>query len=166
MDIGWVEGGRHLPGLGRLVLLFGCFRWINHVLLLFYLFKLLKTSLGCIAAIHQDRTAGHEAGIIRSKPDKRFGDFFRCGEALQGMEVSQFRALLLVGGTNHRRLHITWAQCHDTDMVSTKLQGGRFGKTKYAMLGCDIGRSACLSNSAKDRSHVDHRAASLLQELL
>ena len=34
LDIGRVEGGRHLPRVGRRVLLFGSFRWINHVLLL------------------------------------------------------------------------------------------------------------------------------------
>src|SRR3989440_12047619 len=37
LDIGRAEGGWHLPGVGRLVLLFGSVRWINHVLLLFSL---------------------------------------------------------------------------------------------------------------------------------
>jgi hypothetical protein len=72
--------------------------------------KSLKTSLGCIAAIHQERAAGHKAEIISSKPDKRFGDFFRRGEAFQSMAVSQFLALLLIGGTNHQHIHITRAQ--------------------------------------------------------
>ena len=77
--------------------------------------------MGCIAAIYQDRAASHEAGIIRSKPDKRFGDFCGRSETFQGTAVSQFRERLLVGGTHHRRIHIPRAQCHDTDMVSPKI---------------------------------------------
>lgn len=121
--------------------------------------------MGCIAAIYQDCATSHEAGIIRSKPDKRFGDLFRRGKAFQGMTVLQFRAVLLIGGTNHRCIYITRAQCDDTDMMSTKLQGSRFGQAKDTMLGRNIGRCACLPNSAKDRSHVDHCATLLLQNL-
>src|SRR5439155_22758874 len=51
LDIGRVEGGRHHPGVGRLVLLFGSFRWINHVLLLFSLLRSQLACHGCSVAL-------------------------------------------------------------------------------------------------------------------
>src|SRR2546426_514523 len=95
----------------------------------------LWTSLGSIAAVHQDCATGHKAGIIRSEPDKRFGNFLGRGEALQGMAVAQFLAMLLVGCGTNRSIHITPADRHDTDMERAKLQGCRLWETQHPQLG-------------------------------
>src|SRR5215469_3324542 len=65
LDIGRVEGGRHLPGCGRRILLFDSVRWINHVL---FLFSLLHRSRhlkeGHLAQIgnHKDNPCADQGG--------------------------------------------------------------------------------------------------------